>query len=387
MAPPKYETMPWMFWDTVDGSEIRLASWYRKYPIIYRVWDTSKPWLFGISEPPTGRISRSNQPPTNPPVSLQELAAAAQSVLLDSHAPSEAGRQSRYPQVGMGIDTHPQKRIFKKKQLENCSQISKDDKTRCFFSNLFFGQPRIGGLDLSLAVISFRWVVIYPRAQPPSREAHTPGKPFTNITRWTLLRFLTNLVSFFKCLFKSGRWQRDTVKDPCINTPFLGLKKRGLLCSSGMQNPRMLVVTTRIHLKKFTLSQWDFQWPPTIGPFYGKFPILFPYHSHVWIPKDMGMVWVPLTIGGGRPWEVPGKSPLRGKSEFSQLLCSSGVSPVRRLCALVGHGAFHVGGGVKGGNTRTRTTTTTTTKSTNTFGLGWDKWLVEWRSLELSVAS
>ena len=121
---------------------------------------------------------------------------------------------------------------------------------RGVFCRFFFGKPKIGGLDLRLAVISFRWVVIYPRAQPPSREAHTLGKPFTNITRWTLLRFLTNLVSFFKCLFKSGRWQRDTLKDPCINTPFLGLKKRGLLHSSGMQNPRMLVVTTRIHLKK-----------------------------------------------------------------------------------------------------------------------------------------
>ena len=29
--------------------------------------------------------------------------------------------------------------------------------------------------------------------------------------------------------------------------------------------------------------QWDFQGPPTMGPPYGKLPILF--------PKDMGMVW------------------------------------------------------------------------------------------------
>ena len=43
--------------------------------------------------------------------------------------------------------------------------------------------------------------------------------------------------------------------------------------------------------------------------------------------------------GFGHPWGVPGRSPLRGQSEFSQFLCSSGVSPVRRLCAIVGHGA------------------------------------------------
>ena len=27
-------------------------------------------------------------------------------------------------------------------------------------------------------------------------------------------------------------------------------------------------------------NQWDFQGPPIMGPLYGKFPILFPYHSH-----------------------------------------------------------------------------------------------------------
>ena len=36
-----------------------------------------------------------------------------------------------------------------------------------------------------------------------------------------------------------------------------------------------------------------------MGPPYGKLPILVPYHSHVRIPKDMGMVWVPLPIVGG----------------------------------------------------------------------------------------
>ena len=115
-------------------------------------------------------------------------------------------------------------------------KISNKDKTRCFFRT-FFCKPRIGGLDLRLAVISFRSVVIYPRAQPPSREAHILGKPFTNITRWTLLRFLTNLVSLFKCLFTSGRWQRDTSKDPCINTPFLGLKKGVCSIHLGCKTP------------------------------------------------------------------------------------------------------------------------------------------------------
>ena len=28
------------------------------------------------------------------------------------------------------------------------------------------------------------------------------------------------------------------------------------------------------------LDQWDFRGPPILGPLYGKFPILFPYHSH-----------------------------------------------------------------------------------------------------------
>ena len=46
-------------------------------------------------------------------------------------------------------------------------------------------------------------------------------------------------------------------------------------------------------------DQWDFQEAPIMGPPYGKLPILFTYHSHFRIPKDMGMVWVPLTIFGG----------------------------------------------------------------------------------------
>ena len=32
-------------------------------------------------------------------------------------------------------------------------------------------------------------------------------------------------------------------------------------------------------------------------------PILFPHHCHVRIPKDMGIVWVPLTIRGSHYWE------------------------------------------------------------------------------------
>ena len=43
-----------------------------------------------------------------------------------------------------------------------------------------------------------------------------------------------------------------------------------------------------------------------MGPPYGKLPILFPYHSHVRIPKDMGMVWVPLTKKGVPLLGVPG---------------------------------------------------------------------------------
>ncbi len=39
--------------------------------------------------------------------------------------------------------------------------------------------------------------------------------------------------------------------------------------------------------------------PKDMGPPYGKLPILFPYHPHFRIPKDMGIVWVPLTIFGG----------------------------------------------------------------------------------------
>ena len=40
------------------------------------------------------------------------------------------------------------------------------------------------------------------------------------------------------------------------------------------------------HLKTTTqrnttwYNQWDFQGPPILGPLYGKFLILFPYHSH-----------------------------------------------------------------------------------------------------------
>ena len=43
----------------------------------------------------------------------------------------------------------------------------------------------------------------------------------------------------------------------------------------------------------------------------------FPYYSHFRIPKDMGMVWVPLTIRGFMSLGVPGKSPLKICSFFS----------------------------------------------------------------------
>ena len=63
-------------------------------------------------------------------------------------------------------------------------------------------------------------------------------------------------------------------------------------------------------------NQWDFQGPPMMGPPYGKLPILFPYHSHE-IPKDMGMVWVPLTIfGGPMSLGVSLKFPLRKWMEW-----------------------------------------------------------------------
>ncbi len=51
-----------------------------------------------------------------------------------------------------------------------------------------------------------------------------------------------------------------------------------------------------------------FSGTPIMGPPYGKRD---PYYSHttpVRIPKDMGMVWVPLTIRGshvlGGPWNI-----------------------------------------------------------------------------------
>ena len=41
-----------------------------------------------------------------------------------------------------------------------------------------------------------------------------------------------------------------------------------------------------------------------MGPPYGKLPILFPYHSHVRIPIDMGIVWedYPYHKGVPCPW-------------------------------------------------------------------------------------
>ena len=50
------------------------------------------------------------------------------------------------------------------------------------------------------------------------------------------------------------------------------------------------------------LCQWDFQGPPIMGQPYGKLPILFPYHSHFRIAKDMGIAWVPLTIRESHYW-------------------------------------------------------------------------------------
>ena len=46
-------------------------------------------------------------------------------------------------------------------------------------------------------------------------------------------------------------------------------------------------------------GQWDFQGPPTMGPPYGKLPILFPYHSHS--PKDMEIVVVREAYHKGVP--------------------------------------------------------------------------------------
>ena len=43
--------------------------------------------------------------------------------------------------------------------------------------------------------------------------------------------------------------------------------------------------------------------------------IWFPYHSHVRIPKAMGIVWVPLTIRGSHSWESL-ESPLKKNMEF-----------------------------------------------------------------------
>ena len=46
---------------------------------------------------------------------------------------------------------------------------------------------------------------------------------------------------------------------------------------------------------KFWICQWDFQGPPILGPLTHTIPIR--------IPKDMGIVWVPLTIRGSHCWE------------------------------------------------------------------------------------
>ena len=100
------------------------------------------------------RISSSNQPPTNPPVSLQELAAAAQSVLLDSHAPSEAGGQSLYPRDTSGRDGS--KKEFQKKTRKLFSKCLRKIKRAGFFSTFFFCKPRIGRIDLRLAVYIFQ---------------------------------------------------------------------------------------------------------------------------------------------------------------------------------------------------------------------------------------
>ena len=40
----------------------------------------------------------------------------------------------------------------------------------------------------------------------------------------------------------------------------------------------------------FTIWQWDFQAPPIMGPSYGKLPILFPYHFHIF-QDSYGIVW------------------------------------------------------------------------------------------------
>ena len=43
-----------------------------------------------------------------------------------------------------------------------------------------------------------------------------------------------------------------------------------------------------------TINQWDFQGPSIMGPPYGKLPILFPYHSHIFrdsYGNGMGIVW------------------------------------------------------------------------------------------------
>ena len=58
-----------------------------------------------------------------------------------------------------------------------------------------------------------------------------------------------------------------------------------------------------------------------MGPPYGKLPILFPYHSHVRIPKDMGSWYGSRLPFSGVPLlGVPGKSPLTIGKYYSNLL-------------------------------------------------------------------
>ena len=60
-------------------------------------------------------------------------------------------------------------------------------------------------------------------------------------------------------------------------------------------------------IAKFTeklpgINQGKFQGPPIMGPPYGKLPILFPYHSHIFrdsYGSGMGIVWVMGPIIGG----------------------------------------------------------------------------------------
>ena len=51
-------------------------------------------------------------------------------------------------------------------------------------------------------------------------------------------------------------------------------------------------------------NQWDFQGPPILGPLYGKFLILFPYHSHKQTGGPWKSPWFNAILPGNIQWFI-----------------------------------------------------------------------------------